>query len=187
MTFPRVTEILKPFTNYDKVPNDILEKASVRGTIVHGVCAGIARGEWIEDELIEDSYKGYIKSFRMWQEQQVKRFVLIETRYEHDELRFSGQLDCVIQGNDNKFYLVDFKTSASPQKTYPVQMAAYEALLKRQNFNIDGAYIVYLSKDGTFPDIDFLEDLSNEFSVFVSALECWNYFKKGKRNARAAA
>ena len=187
MDYPRVTEILRAYTSYDQVPTEILNRAAARGTSVHALCAGIAKGNWIPDGMIDPELLGYVNSFKKWAEAQVTSFNIIEKRYMHDELRYSGQLDFVIEATDGKQYLVDLKTSAKPQKTYPVQMAAYDCLLRSQDIHVHGAFLVYLNKAGEFPDIHFIEDLKPEFAVFVSALDCWHYFNKGKKNARKTA
>jgi len=178
---PRVTEILRPFTSFDQVPKDILERASARGTSVHALCAGIAKGNWIPDGMIGEDLLGYVNSFRKWQEAQVKEFTIIEKRYTDWEKRYTGQLDFVVKCTDDKYYLVDLKTSSRPQKTYPVQMAAYEALLAQNGIQIEGAMLVYLNKDGEFPDIDLIGDMKEEFDVFLCAVKCYEYFKIRKK------
>lgn len=179
---PRVTEILKPFTSYEQVPKDILERAAARGTSVHALCAGIAKGNWIPDGMIGDELLGYVRSFRKWHEAQVNQFIIIEKRYTDCNEQYSGQLDFVVEATDGKFYLVDLKTSARPQKTYPVQMAAYATLLKQNKIHVEGAMLVYLDKAGEFPDIDLIGDMTKEFSVFTSALHCYRYFKMRKKD-----
>lgn len=178
---PRVTEILRPFTSFDQVPKDILERASARGTSVHALCAGIAKGNWIPDGMIGEELIGYVNSFRKWQVAQVKEFTIIEKRYTDWEKRYTGQLDFVVKCTDDKYYLVDLKTSSRPQKTYPVQMAAYEALLAQNGIQIEGAMLVYLNKDGEFPDIDLIGDMKEEFDVFLCAVKCYEYFKIRKK------
>ena len=186
MDYPRVTEILRPHTSYDNVPGDILKKAAARGTTVHSLCAGIAKDAWIPDSMIGAEYLGYVNSFRKWSEAQVKKYVIVEKRFVNTVLGFTGQLDFVVVGSDDELYLVDLKTSASPQKTYPVQMAAYDLLLRAAHVNVKGAMLVYLDKNGEFPKINLIHDLSEELHVFICALDCWNYFhkKKGKKNER---
>lgn len=186
MDLPRVTEILKCFTSYSAVPKDILDKAASRGTSVHALCAGIAKGNWIPDSMIDDELIGYVNSFKKWSKAQVKQFTIIEKRYSDEILGFAGQLDYVVIGTNDELYLVDLKTSSKPQKTYPVQMAAYDRLLKNNHLHVKGAIIVYLNKDGEFPEVDLIEDLTKEFSIFMSALDCYKYFNKRKKNARAA-
>ena len=182
--YPRVTEILKPFTSYESVPQDVLTRAASRGTQVHAICAGIAKGAWIPDGMIDPEFLGYINSFKLWAEAQVSKYVIVEKRYMDDAMQYSGQMDFVIEGKDGKTYLIDIKTSAKPQKTYPIQMAAYENLLEVHGVTIHGAMLVYLSKTGEFPNIDLLEDMSSEMTVFTSALTCWNYFHTRKHARR---
>lgn len=159
-------------------------RAAARGTTVHALCAGIAKGAWIPDGMIDAELLGYVNSFKKWADTQVSKFVVIEKRFKDDTLEFTGQLDFVILGHDNELYLADLKTSARPQKTYPVQMAAYEHLLNKHNVKIKGAMLVYLNKTGEFPEIHMLEDMQAEHDVFLSALDCWNYFNKGKKRGK---
>ncbi len=181
---PRVTEILKPYSGLEYVPKQILDRAAARGTSVHALCAGIARGNWIPEAMIDENLVGYVNSFRKWSEAQVDKFITIEKRFTEPDMLYSGQLDFVVLGTDGKLYLVDLKTTAKPSKTHPVQMAAYDRLLKRHGIVVEAALLVYLTNDGEFPDIHRIDDMTKEFSVFSSALECWNYFfkRKGKKN-----
>lgn len=180
MSYPRVTEILRPFTSYDSVPPIILEKAAARGTSVHAICASIASDDWVPDGAINEELLGYVNSFKAWKSAQVKDFVEIEKRYFDKNLEYSGQIDFLVTGNDDELYLVDIKTSSRPQKTYPVQMAAYENLLKVSGIFIKGAMLVYLDKKGEFPDINLLTDMQSEWDTFQHALGCFRYFNKGK-------
>lgn len=182
MTIPRVTEILNSFTSYDQVPKDILNRAAARGTSVHAICAGIAKGAWIPDGMIDEELKGYVNSFKIWSDKQVKKYVLVEKRFTNED--YTGQIDFVVVGNDDELYLVDLKTSAAPQRTYPVQMAAYRHLLGINSVQVKGAMLVYLNKNGEFPEVNLITDTSKEMSVFWSALECWKYFKQRKKDAR---
>lgn len=184
MQIPRVTEILQPFSGYDKIPHHVLNNAAKRGECVHSICSGLINGAWIPKEMIDESLYGYIKSFEQWKELQIKECIIAEKRYTDERMGFSGQPDLVIIGNDNKKYLVDLKTCSKPQKTHFIQLAAYEYLLKLDSINIDGAMIVYLDRNGQFPDIHLTFDLSKEFNVFVSALECWKYFNKENHDNR---
>jgi hypothetical protein len=184
MDFPRVTEVLRPYTGYDYVQKDVLAKAAARGTTVHAMCAGIAKGAWIPDGMMNEEILGYVNSFKKWSEAQVSKFIVVEKRYSDDQLKFTGQLDFVVQGTDDELYLVDLKTSSRPQKTYPIQMAAYDCLLKSHNIYVKGAMLVYLDKDGEFPEIQLLHEMGTELEVFLSALNCWHYFNKGKKHVR---
>lgn len=180
MEFPRVTEVLRPFTNFTGVSQVVLDRAAARGTTVHALCAGIAKDVWVPDSMIQEELVGYVNSFRQWVAAQVEKFIVIEKRYIDENFGYTGQLDFVVLGKDKKIYLVDIKTSARPQKTYPVQMAAYKQLLAKHNVPIEGVMLVYLDKDGDFPNISTYDNLEEEWAVFRGALDCWKYFNKHK-------
>jgi hypothetical protein len=184
--YPRVTEILKAYTHFENVPAGIMKKACARGSTVHALCAGIAKGAWVPDAMIQNDYVGYVNSFRKWVRGQVAKFEIIETRYADDKLKYTGQVDFVVKCRDEKLYLIDIKTSANPQKTYPIQMAAYKYLLGINGIDVNGAMLVYLDKDAEFPNIHFLEDLEEEFHIFLSALDCYHYFNKRKKDGASA-
>jgi predicted RecB family nuclease len=182
MSIPRVTEILRSYTSYDKVPPQILGRAAERGTSVHAICAGIAKDVWIPDSMINEELLGYVNSFKAWSDAQVDKYLVIEKRYIDEDRKFSGQLDFLVTCKDLRTYLVDIKTSARPQKTYPIQMAAYQLLLNKHGTSIDGAMLVYLNKNGEFPNVHTMDDLADEQRIFLAALDCWHYFNKGKHD-----
>ena len=178
--YPRVTDILSPLTTYDQVPEYVMHRAAQRGTTVHALCASIAKHAWVPDNMVDREHLPYVNSFRLWAEAQVQSFEIVEKRYTDEVAGFSGQLDFVIKGRDNELYLVDIKTSARPQKTYPLQMAAYEHLLGLNKVQVKGAMLVYLSKVGEFPEIQYVENIEECRQVFFAALICYNYIHKRK-------
>lgn len=180
MEFPRVTEVLRPFSNFQHVPEKILKNAAARGTSVHALCAAIAKGAWLPETMIQDECKGYVKSFNAWRQEFVQDFLVIENRYTDEDKGYTGQVDFVVTGKDTKTYLVDLKTSARPQKTYSVQMGAYQGLLLTKNISIHAAVLVYLDKDGEEAKTNVIENLQEESHVFMCALDCYKYFHKGK-------
>lgn len=57
----RVTEALKPFSDFSKIPPGVLLAASERGTLVHKICACYARDfPWLMD--IPPECEGYVGS-----------------------------------------------------------------------------------------------------------------------------
>lgn len=180
---PRVTEILRAYSEYGNVPPDILHRAAARGTSVHALCAGIAKDSWVPDSCIKEDELPYVNSFRVWKEDSVKEFILIEKRLQDTELKYTGQIDMVIEGKDGHKYLVDLKTSSKPQKTYPLQMAAYRNLLHCEGYVVKGVFLVYLQKDGKPPKTQYLEDTTHEFDIFRSALSTWHYFNSAVRTS----
>jgi hypothetical protein len=189
LAYPRVTEILKAYSNFQYVPSHILENAASRGTTVHAICAGLAKGAWIPDGSIKDEHLGYINSFKIWAEDNVKKYIVIEKRFEDDQRKFTGQVDFVVLDKQNERYLVDIKTSAKENPTYPLQMAAYDHLLCRHDIYAAGAILVYLDKDGNAPKVNNipLDELKESFKIFDCALTCWHHFNKGKARGEKAA
>lgn len=185
MVFPRVTEVLHAFTNYDSVDRKVLRAAAARGTSVHGLCAAIAKGAWLPITMVPEDQQPYVESFKLWVEKEVQEFLVVEERYYHEEKGYTGQLDFIIKGKDTNKYLVDIKTSSGHQKTYPVQLGAYRSLLKSKGIEVDGAMLVYLSKEGIYPKVKVYMETDEEEAVFLSALECFKYFNKRKLNARS--
>lgn len=180
MIFPRVTEVLHVFTNFDKVEKNVLRAAAARGTSVHGLCAAIAKGAWVPISMIPEDQQGYVQSFRAWVESFVESFIIIEERYAHEEHGYTGQLDFVVTGKNQRKYLVDIKTSSGHQKTYPLQIAAYRGLLQSKGIEVDEGMLVYLAKDGEAPKVRSYADTKEEWETFLSALRCYKFFNKRK-------
>lgn len=180
MEYPRVTEILRPYVDYSTVPPEVLKNAAERGKKVHSLCAEIAKEQWIPDNVIDESLVGYVKSFRQWKDSFVGGFDVIEKRYAHTDLVYSGQVDFVLQDKTGAKYLVDLKTSARSQKTYALQLAAYRNLLDFHGLPVVGCILVYLEKGGNVPKVDVMTNSDRELGVFISALNCWHYFHKCK-------
>lgn len=180
MEYPRVTEILRPYIDYTNVPPQVLQNAAERGKKVHSLCAEIAKDQWIPDNVIDDSLVGYIQSFRQWSDSFVSKYQVIEKRYIHTELAYSGQVDFVLLDKAGDRYLVDLKTSAHPQKTYSLQLAAYRNLLDFYYLPVKGCILVYLDKGGKEPKVTVMTESDRELGIFISALNCWHYFHKCK-------
>lgn len=184
MEYPRVTEVLRPFSFIHNVARDVLAKAAERGSTVHALCASTANGAWVPATLVDEEFRGYIKSFNLWASAQVEEFRIVEKRFTSETFQYTGQLDFVVQARDGNLYLVDIKTSSSHQKTYALQMAAYHGLLLEQGIVVKAALLVYLDKEGGFPKIYVVEELDAQFLSFQACLKCYYYFKIRNENVR---
>lgn len=180
MIYPRVTEVLAAYGNYDKIPSSILVPKANIGNTVHALCAGISKGAWIPEGMIAEECLGYVQSFKLWHDDFVHETEIIEQRYNDETEGYTGQIDQVITAKDTYRYLVDLKTTARQMKTHPVQVAAYERLLKCNGITVHGAILLYLQKDGSMPKFLQLNNLEQERHVFSAALICWRYFNARK-------
>lgn len=181
LDLPRVTEIIKPYTSIEYIPKDKLENAAKRGQYVHTICAAIAKGAWVPLEELNQSWVGYIQSFLKWQEKNVAYYEIIEKRYADLVEGFTGQIDAIIINLSAERILVDYKTSATKQKTYPIQMAAYYDLLYSNDIFIDKIMLLYLDKNGNEPKVEVVENYVEGIQVFHCMLTCWKYFNKKRK------
>ena len=174
---PRVTEILEFYSGVGRIPRDTLEKAALRGTNVHTICADIALGNWVS---LGDEYRGYIQSFKQWF-QTIQGCVLVEKRFtghvKGKEDPYSGQIDYLVMDGAGKLAIADLKTAQTHRRTYPVQMAAYRHLLAGESYHVDKCTLVFLSRTGDAPTVIEYTDLTEEWDVFTHAYQCYKYFK----------
>jgi len=180
MNLPSVTECLKPFMNFSKVPLDVLAAAAARGTEVHSICACISKKLWVFN--IPEFCTGYVNSFRGWLDSMVEEVVLAEERLYDRSLGFHGMPDliCRIKG-DPGLTLVDLKTGKVVQSSWEVQIAAYRHLAIKAGYPVHRILSLRLSADGKPPIInESTKGMNQLFNVFVSALNCYRHFYGGK-------
>ena len=77
MTYPSVTQVIGRYSDFSRVPPDVLEAAKERGTRVHQVCAAMAQGLWVPD-YCESGDAPYIVSFEQWFEAVVEKVIAVE-------------------------------------------------------------------------------------------------------------
>lgn len=149
--YARVSDILKPFCNFDHIDPFVLQNKANIGTRVH---------EAIADDVVGDfpcpgiKGIGYFESYVKWKESVKPLFVLSEKRMFCDEKMITGQIDGLIEVG-SKVVLVDFKTSVKESKeTWPMQAHLYAHLLRANGFSFYPEYhFVKLNKLGLLPDI----------------------------------
>lgn len=170
-SFDRVTDILAPFSGILKIDPMILQRAALRGTLVHNVCDNIIKGLPYDDEF---EHEGYIQSFIRWK--QNKSFLNKPVRFYDTELSITGECDGIYE-EDGKFTLFDLKTPASEGKTWSLQGTAYAYLARKQGFVIDKVEFIKLSKKGSNAKV---YEYKENFQAF---LECLNIYRRFFKNA----
>lgn len=176
---PSVTQILGPFTDFSRIPPDVLAHAAERGTIVHEACAAISSGLWVP--ALPEECNGYVESFRRWF-RLVAKVHLVEEELIHPTYNYIGHLDlCVTMQGDTVPRIVDLKTPLSESPTWSAQIAAYSELVRvaggivtRRNGSLR------LDPKGGLPKFTEYRESSRDLSAFLNALGAWNYFKGGK-------
>ena len=176
--FIRVTQPLSLYNNFDGIPDQVLQNACARGTKVHRLAELHALGEYFPDPA-DDSF-GYLNSFRRWFDMYVDECILIEKRLYADVSKITGAIDlvCTIRGSQ-EHVIVDYKTPATPSKTWPLQLAAYQYLynsIKPSDQKTATRRIALrLRKDGKPPIIHEYTSES-DLDLYCSALKIWRYF-----------
>ena len=185
--YDRVTEVLSPFTGIEFVSRDILDPAAERGTNVHAHIEGILKG-W-DFQVTEDVVLPYVESFKKFWEKSSHAFeageIILEKRMFCSEKKITGQVDVIIKCED-RTYLIDWKTSSSPHKSWALQGAAYRYLCEMEGYeNVDSTLFVKLSKKGGAPTPYKHENYKENLNIFFKCLELYRYFDMSRtRNKR---
>lgn len=146
---------LSPYKTMDVDPN-VLQNAGIRGTMVH---------KWIEDDINKEplfkrkmieSYQPYINAYLEWKSLYTTRFDILisELQLYHPIHKFGGTIDAIVYDNKTKKYgILDFKTnSVQIDDLVTTQTMGYNYLINYwiQDVKIEKAYVLYLTKHGTF-------------------------------------
>lgn len=175
-----VTTVLSVFSNFDSIPERILENACKRGTRVHSACCAYSRGVYCIPPPLE--WHGYFRSFQYWFDQYVTKVFFAEQRFYDEDLGFNGMPDLGVElmpGFDFNRVIIDLKTPATEYPTWRAQTAAYLHLANKQygpNF-FDGHMALRLKSDGKMAKALPYKNQVRDFTAFMSALNAWRYFK----------
>lgn len=175
---PSVTTILSPWSDFSRVPDDVLAHAAERGTLVHQACACRLIGLWSFPVPVE--IRGYLDSFEQWMPV-VADVVLCEEELADHDYGYMGHPDliCRLQGDD-ALSVIDFKTPLSKSKSWRPQLAAYRELAVKRGHDVRRVMSVRLKKDGGRPIVnESTGTVAHDFAVFRNALACWKYFNGG--------
>lgn len=175
-----VTQVLEPFTDFSKIPPEVLEEAKLRGSMAHGLFASYALCLWIP--AVPENCIGYFDSFKRWFDSTVELVVAVEKRLNHPIHRYTGQLDllCKIKG-DEGYALIDHKTPAALQLSWRVQTAAYRELGLLEYPDIFRTGTLRLSKEGRKAKFDeHTTTLAQDFAIFLNCLSAYKFFKGEK-------
>lgn len=191
INYVRVSEILSHYDawSFGHIDPDVLSNACERGTQVHAQCTAFVRNLFSIEPSEQVSY--YVESFKNWWEAREDdlyinqgEIVLSEKRLYDDELKFSGKADLIYK-KDDKFVLIDWKTSASKSTKSPLQLAAYVHLIETNlDIQIDEAKLLHLSKVGKKPRIYSYDrkelEMFKKYFFYLFSMYEYAFVKKGK-------
>lgn len=177
--FPSVTTVLAPFGVYSEAL-PLNARASMilgadRGTRIHAFLAAYARKLWapIDPDIESQCVQG-----AEWLDQHMRTPLLVEERLYDDVFQFSGQPDLVFVGNDDKIWLVDWKSSLGLSPLWKAQLRAYQHLAeKRLGLRINMVGTLRLGRRKAL----FAQSREGErdLEAFLCALRAYIFFKKG--------
>jgi hypothetical protein len=169
MEYPTVTEVLKLFVDFSRIPENVLNLAAARGTLVHGVCCAHALGvPWLQE--VPEEYSGYIESFKRWFSLQVVEVVLAEKRLYHPTYKYSGKLDLIVTMKTEGLVLVDLKTPVALNKIWRWQIAGYVDLAWANKYKVKKGGTLQLSPEGKPAKMVWSADHNRDFVFFLSCL-----------------
>lgn len=178
----RVSSVLQPFSDYDKIPAETLANACARGTKVHLYCENYAKGIWFPEP--DKEYKGYVDSFMAWHDKMVEKVLCIEERFYNDTYMITGRIDeiAILKG-DSKASIIDYKTPAIANRSWALQMAGYRfiangdiGLIKRRIFP-QRRIALKLSKTGGRPKIVEYTDYLTDWSIYKGILNAVRFYE----------
>lgn len=177
--YTRISDILKPFTKFDKIDPIVLANAADRGSRVHEYCNAYANNIFLAD--IDEDCQGYVNSFIEWYDDNVVKLLYSEQRLYDDIDMFTGKFDMIVRlkSNDDQITLLDIKTPLMVSRAWGMQLSAYKYLVENQmKISVDNRIIIQLPKDGKkAKKIDYKDD-EKDIKLFFSALELHNHFNQ---------
>ena len=173
-SYARVSDILKPFSNFSHIKPEVLANKCRIGTAVHSAIEADLNAKF--PALEKDTWP-YFRSYLCWFEHLNPKVEQSEVRYYSDKYMLTGQIDTLIHFRDDEAAtLVDFKTSASEGETWPMQAHLYSLLLTENNI-VHGKhfFFVKLNKFGQFPEVFTYKFDKNIAAKCLIAIEnFWN-------------
>lgn len=179
-TYARVSDIIRPFSNFGHINPDVLANKARIGTEVHQAIADDINEEFC---VVDQDSCGYFYSYCKWRGTLNPKFLASEQRYFCDKKMLTGQIDTLINLPNEMDLptLVDFKTSAQESKeTWEMQAHLYNYLLESNGIKVAPRYLfVKLNKMGSLPQVFSYTWNSNTHAKCMKAIE--DFWKSDKK------
>lgn len=151
--YARVSDILKPFTDFGGISEEVLNRKAALGTRIHEAIHQEIQGELAVVDLAE---AGYLQSFHKWRVAIEPTFLESEKRYYCDTKMVTGCIDALIKlQGEKEAVLVDFKTSVQESPiTWPMQAHLYHFLITDAGATIAPRFLfIKLDRYGGLPKV----------------------------------
>lgn len=146
---PSVSELCRFLSRevYGDICPAQLENAAQRGTAVHAATVELDANGTVE---CDDAILPYLQAYALFLREHDVRWELTEHALAHPQLLYAGTLDRV-GWVDGRYAIVDFKTTATVQKTLvKAQLNGYCKLLEQHPQPVERLYCLQLMADGRY-------------------------------------
>lgn len=165
---PSVTQALKAggVIDYSMIPQDVLQRAAIRGTAVHRACE-LLDLDTLDESTIDAEIGAYLEGYKAFLRDTGFQPARIEQRVFHPQYIYAGTLDRTGTINGH-LVVLDFKTGIMLDG-HRAQLAAYTmALPMPRRYRRFG---LQLTSEGSYRIHEFpIRDLALDFNVFLGAL-----------------
>ena len=173
---PSVTQILKPLSDFSRIPPDVLERKRQIGTATHKAIELHLTGG-VELESIDPAVLPYFNAFLRFEEENQFRMEQCETRVHHHLYRYAGTLDLIGPVKSGPLALIDLKTAAEFSPAWGPQTAAYYQATAPFAATMDRAAL-QLRDDGTYRYHRLTR--AGDFATFLACLNIYNFQREFK-------
>uniref|UniRef100_A0A6H2A4H4 PD-(D/E)XK endonuclease-like domain-containing protein n=1 Tax=viral metagenome TaxID=1070528 RepID=A0A6H2A4H4_9ZZZZ len=188
---PSVTTILniiakgEGFNNWLKKQGDkadkLLTDAGDFGTDIHNFLEAFGKGLPVNLSALKPKQLRCVNAFLEWKENNVKKFICTEQAVFNIDKEYAGTCDGVVELNDGRIALLDYKTSAYIYDTHELQVCAY---IKAYDVKIDTGFILRFEKNEE-KDKDLqvkeVKQIDYQYEVFLATLKLWNWKNNKKK------
>lgn len=166
--YARISDLLARYQDFSHIPQDIFEAKRLIGTEVHEAIRLDHTGFLIP---MSDRAWPYFESYDKWKKSMNGEIVYSEQRFYCDNWKITGQVDALIKlPGDEKFTLIDYKTSHSEnKKMWPLQGHFYHMLASNLFELTSQVIFIKLDKSGKNPKI-FTYDINEKHKKICESI-----------------
>lgn len=195
---PRVTAILqiiqKPGLDRwrgrmgNREADRLQQEGAAIGTEFHDVVKQIHEGlhhqrGWYPPERLRSMAFDYIE----WMHANLSDVDMVEERIHSEEDNVAGTLDLyALMRDDQKWAVIDIKTSNNVSVDWPLQLAAYRKILRSMGRPVDRRLIVHVPKNGKPLQVYDFKDHEADEAAWDAVVAYWNWYQRDKERYKLA-
>lgn len=172
---PNVTRVLEEVVDFRFVKAEVMERARQLGRAVHVGCELIDQGR-LDIATVAPVVEPYLAAYEKFMREVQPEWHGVEEQVYHPSHRYAGTLDRRGRVRE-RIAILDIKSGAKV-KSVGLQTAAYlEAHASTYAVPLDSPerYALYLDEDGTYDLVQIKTSRHNDFRIFLSALNLYNW------------